>query len=143
MSDDELTVAAEPTPDEVWRVLTDVVKDTRDTWKRAVVDRMGMPFSRFRVLRRLLPGPLPLKELARVATMDAPATTVVVNDLEARGLVSRETAPDDRRRKLVTITDAGREVIAQAMATPDPPPPTLTALSAEQLRTLHDLLRLL
>lgn len=139
MPDDELA----PTPDEVWRLLTDVVKDTRDAWKRAVVERTGMPFSRTRVLRRLLPGPLPLKELARAAAMDAPATTVVVNDLEARGLVSREISPDDRRRKLVTITAAGRDVVEYAMATPDPAPPSVAALSAEQLRTLRDLLRLL
>ncbi|WP_227982657.1 MarR family winged helix-turn-helix transcriptional regulator [Nocardia spumae] len=135
--------SAAPTPEEVWLLLTHIVQDTRDPWKRAVTERIGMPFSRFRVLRRLLPGPLQLKELARSAAMDAPATTVVVNDLEQRGLVAREMDPADRRSKLVTITDAGREVVAAAKATPDPPPPTLSSLSADQLRTLRDLLGLL
>ncbi len=139
---DELP-STEPTPEEVWRLMTHVVQDTRDPWKRAVAERMGMPFSRFRVLRRLLPGPLQLKELARSAAMDAPATTVVVNDLEERGLVAREMDPADRRSKLVTLTDAGRAAIAHALATPDPPPPALAGLTPGQLRTLRDLLGLL
>ncbi|MEU6565063.1 MarR family winged helix-turn-helix transcriptional regulator [Nocardia nova] len=135
--------STDPTPDEVWHLLTHVVHDSRDPWKRAVAERMGMPFSRFRVLRRLLPGPLPLKELARSAAMDAPATTVVVNDLEDRGLVARELDPADRRSKRVTVTEAGRAMVAHALATPDPPPPALATLTPAQLRTLRDLLGLL
>ncbi|WP_433562265.1 MarR family winged helix-turn-helix transcriptional regulator [Nocardia sp. CA-151230] len=130
-----------PTTDEVWRQLTHLVMDTRDTWKRAVVERTGMPFSRIRILRRLLPGPLTAKELARAATMDAPATTVVVNDLEERGLVIREIDPTNRRCKLISLTRAGQEVVAEALATPDPAPAELAALTPAELRTLHGLLR--
>ena len=36
--------------------------------------------------------------------MDAPAATVAVNDLEARGLVIREIDPSNRRSKLVSLT---------------------------------------
>ncbi|MFJ9365442.1 MarR family winged helix-turn-helix transcriptional regulator [Nocardia sp. NPDC101769] len=130
-----------PTTDEVWRQLTHLVMDTRDTWKRAVVERTGMPFSRIRILRRLLPGPLTAKELAREATMDAPATTVAVNDLEERGLVIREIDPTNRRCKLISLTRAGQEVVAEALATPDPAPAELAALTPADLRTLHELLR--
>ncbi|WP_280270135.1 MarR family winged helix-turn-helix transcriptional regulator [Nocardia wallacei] len=115
--------------------------DTRDQWKRAVVERTGMPFSRIRVLRRLRPGPMTVKELAHAATMDAPATTVTVNDLEERGLVVREIDPADRRSKLVSITETGRAVLADALATPDPAPDSLTTLSPTDLRALRDLLR--
>lgn len=135
--------SADPAAEEVWRLLTQVVHDTREPWKRAVTERMGMPFSRFRILVRLLPGPQQLKELARIATMDAPATTVVVNDLEERGLVARDTDPADRRSKLVTITEAGRAAVAHGQNTPDPPPASLTSLAPAQLRALRDLLRLL
>ncbi|MEU6583993.1 MarR family transcriptional regulator [Nocardia sp. NPDC046763] len=130
-----------PTTDEVWRQLTHLVMDTRDTWKRAVVERTGMPFSRIRILRRLLPGPLTAKELARAATMDAPATTVAVNDLEERGLVIREIDPTNRRCKLISLTRAGQEVVAEALATPDPAPAELAALTPADLRRLHGLLR--
>ncbi|MFE3983356.1 MarR family winged helix-turn-helix transcriptional regulator [Nocardia tengchongensis] len=130
-----------PTTDQVWRQLTHLVMDTRDGWKRAVVERTGMPFSRIRILRRLLPGPLTAKELARAATMDAPATTVVVNDLEERGLVTREIDPANRRTKLISLTAAGRKTVADALATPDPAPAELADLTPADLRTLHQILR--
>ncbi|MFJ1454924.1 MarR family transcriptional regulator [Nocardia sp. N2S4-5] len=143
MSDEVHTAPPEPapTPDEVWRLLTHLVTDTRDQWKRAVVERTGMPFSRIRILRRLRQGPMTLKDLARAATMDAPATTVTINDLEERGLVMRQTDPADRRSKLVSATESGLAVLADALATPDPAPDSLAALSPDDLRTLRDLLR--
>jgi len=36
-----------------------------------------------------------------------------IDHLEASGLVTRETHPDDRRSNLITITDAGNEVRAR------------------------------
>ena len=54
-----------------------------------------------------------VKEVAAAATIDAPAATVAVNDLEARGLVVRETDPNNRRSKLVSLTDAGRDLVAE------------------------------
>ena len=45
-------------------------------------------------------APMTVKEVAEAATMDAPAATVAVNDLEERGLVVRETDPTNRRSKL-------------------------------------------
>ncbi|WP_067823238.1 MarR family winged helix-turn-helix transcriptional regulator [Nocardia inohanensis] len=130
-----------PTPDEVWNLLTHLVMDSRDGYKRAVVERTGMPFSRIRILKRLLPGPLTVKDLAQAAMMDAPATTVAVNDLEQRGLVLREIDPANRRSKLVSLTPEGRRVYADAKATPDPAPHPVTALAPAELRTLRDLLR--
>lgn len=38
------------------------------------------------------------------------SATEVVDSLEERGLVRRETDPDDRRATLVVVTDAGREL---------------------------------
>ena len=101
MSDDTLA-------DEVWRTMAAVVFDNRDAWKRAVIDRTGLPFSRIRVLRRLARRPMTAKEIAEAATMDAPATTVAVNDLEERGLVVREADPTNRRSKFISLTDEGR-----------------------------------
>ncbi|WP_330178963.1 MarR family transcriptional regulator [Nocardia sp. NBC_01503] len=130
-----------PTPDEVWGQLTHLVMDSRDGWRRAVVERTGLPFSRFRVMKRLLPGPISVKQLAHAAAMDAPAATVTVNDLEQRGLVVREIDPTNRRCKLVSLTPAGRELILDALATPDPAPAAVAALTPAELRTLAELLR--
>ncbi|MEC3916039.1 MarR family winged helix-turn-helix transcriptional regulator [Nocardia sp. CDC160] len=129
-----------PTPDEVWRQLSHIAWYTRDTWRRAVVERSGLPFSRIRIMRRLLNGPLTAKQLAAAATMDAPATTVAVNDLEDRGLVVRQIDPTNRRSKLISLTDAGRAVVTDAIATPDPAPPEFATLNPDDLRTLREIL---
>ncbi|WP_405161972.1 MarR family transcriptional regulator [Nocardia sp. NBC_01499] len=129
-----------PTPDEVWALLTRVVMYSRDPWRRAAVERTGLPFSRIRVLRRLRAAPLTVKELAHAAAIDAPAATVAVNDLEQLGYVVREVDPTNRRKKLVSITTAGRAVLAKALATPDPAPDSVTALPADDLRALRDIL---
>ena len=87
-------MSGNPVADEVWRTMASLVIDNRDSWKRAVVERSGLPFSRIRVLRRLARGPMSVKQVAAAATMDAPAATVAVNDLEDRGLVVRTPDPD-------------------------------------------------
>ncbi|MFI7004368.1 MarR family winged helix-turn-helix transcriptional regulator [Nocardia sp. NPDC050175] len=129
-----------PTPDEVWALLTRVVMYSRDPWRRAAVERTGLPFSRIRVLRRLRTAPLTVKELAHAAAIDAPAATVAVNDLEEQGYVVREVDPTNRRKKLVSITTAGRAILAKALATPDPAPDSVNALPADDLRALRDIL---
>ena len=85
--------------------MASVVFDNRDAWKRDVIETSGLPFSRIRVLRRLAKRPMTAKEIAEAATMDAPATSVAVNDLEDRGLVVRETNPNNRRCKVISLTD--------------------------------------
>lgn len=129
-----------PLADEVWRELSAMVVDNRDSWKRAVVEESGLPFSRIRVLRRLARQPMTVKEVALAATMDAPAATVAVNDLEQRGLVVRETVPDNRRCKTVTLTDDGRAVLAAIEAIEDPAPPVFDALDDADLAALRAVL---
>jgi DNA-binding MarR family transcriptional regulator len=133
-------MSRDPLADEVWRELAAVVFDNRDSWKRAVVEASGLPFSRIRVLRRLARNPMSPTQIGEAATMDAPATTVAVNDLEERGLVIRTPNPTNRRSKLVSITDAGRDVHALIESIPDPAPRAFAALSADDLRTLRDIL---
>ncbi|MBU3064398.1 MarR family transcriptional regulator [Nocardia sp. NEAU-G5] len=129
-----------PTPDEVWQLLLHVV-GTRDKWKRAVTERTGLPFSRIKILRTLRSGSMTVKELAAAAAMDSPAATVTVNDLEERGLVLRTVDPGNRRCKVVSITDHGREVVAKALATHEPAPESLGVLTDSELLALRDLLR--
>ena len=74
-----------PRADRVWRTMAAVVFDNRDVWRRGVVETSGLPFSRVRVLRRLAKRSMTAKQIAEAATMDAPATTVALNDLEGRG----------------------------------------------------------
>ena len=65
---------------------------------------------------------------------------MAVNDLEARGLVIRQPHPENRRCKLVSLTEAGRGVIAVLDDTDDPAPEKLAALDEQDLHTLRTIL---
>ena len=129
--------------DEVWRAMASLVHDNRDGWKRAVVEASGLPFSRIRILKRLSRQPMTVKQVARAATIDAPAATVAVNDLEDRGLVVRETDPTNRRCKVVSLTDAGREMVRTIDKVDDPAPMALASLDDIQLKELKAIIDLL
>jgi DNA-binding MarR family transcriptional regulator len=129
-----------PLADNVWRAMAALVIDNRDSWRRAVVEQTGLPFSRIRILKRLHRQPMTVKQVAQAATIDAPAATVAVNDLEARGLVVRETDPANRRCKVVSLTDAGRDVVRKIDALPDPAPEGLASLSDDELKALQGIL---
>ena len=47
-------------------------------------------------------------EMARGIGVDPSYITALVDDLDERGLARREPAPDDRRVKIIVLTDAGR-----------------------------------
>ncbi len=126
--------------DQVWRDLSRFTLDNKDRWRKAVVDRTGLPFSRIRILRRLADKPLTVKEVANAATVDAPAATVAVNDLEDRGLVVRQVDPANRRCKVVSLTQAGREMVTTIDATDDPAPEQLHLLDGDDLIALRDIL---
>jgi len=121
--------------------MSSLVINNQDTWKRAVVDRTGLPFSRIRILSRLAREPLSVKQIAAAATIDAPAATVAVNDLEERGLVVRQIDPSNRRSKTVTVTPTGRELLAIIDAVENPAPIPLRELDPADLAALQALLQ--
>lgn len=133
-------MSGESMADAVWRDMSALVMDNLDGWKRLVVDRSGLPFSRVRILMRLRRAPMTVKDIAAAATIDAPAATVAINDLEERGLVVREVNPQNRRCKVVSLTDAGRDLVRTIDDVRDPAPPMLTDLGAGDLATLRELL---
>ncbi|WP_253663243.1 MarR family winged helix-turn-helix transcriptional regulator [Williamsia maris] len=96
---------------------------------------------RGKVLFQLRDRPMTLRELAEANNVDAPYATLIVDKLEAHGLVERRPHPDDRRRKLVTLTAAGHDAIATADAILLRPPSSVSALTSDELRQLADLIR--
>jgi DNA-binding MarR family transcriptional regulator len=130
-------MSGNPLADGIWRDLAALVIDNRDAWKRAVVEETRLPFSRTRILTRLSRRPMTVKQIAQAATIDAPAATVAVNDLEARGLVVRETDPANRRCKVVSLTDAGRDMVRVIDAIHDPAPDVLASLEDADLKALR------
>ena len=58
-------------------------------------------------------GPVCQQFLARVIGIDPRNIVPILDSLEARGLVSRQTDPADRRRRLIELTGAGRRIVAE------------------------------
>ena len=86
-------------------------------------------------------GPIPMSELAGALQCDTSNVTGIVDRLEDRGLVARRAAADDRRVKLLDLTEHGAEVARELGRRLSQPPPGLAALSAADQRALRDILR--
>lgn len=127
--------------DALWQLMVGLVWETRREWRRKVSEVTGLPFSRVRILWRLVDAPMTLRQIADDTGSDAPATTVAVNDLEERGLVERQPHPENRRAKLVSLTRAGRKVVDQMHRTVrDDAPAGLQQLPATDLAHLRRIL---
>jgi len=125
-----------------WQSMRRLVLELHDR-RAAVAEELGMSYLRAKALSRLLPGPLTQRELSAELMTDAPYTTVMLDDLERRGLVRREGNAADRRSKLVSITEEGRVVARRASEVTGAPPAALHALSASELAELDRMLRVL
>ena len=101
---------------------------------------LGRGMGRIKVLLRLTEGPLTLRDIAEFTGVDAPYATLIVDNLEARGLVERTAHPGDRRRKLVTLTPAGQQAAAHASHIISQPPAGFSQLTDAELTLLESLL---
>jgi DNA-binding MarR family transcriptional regulator len=125
-------------PREAWALMSDLVLDNMR--RRAVAEALGMSFGRARAIRRLAREPLSMGELAAALDIDPPNATVLVDDLEAQGLVRRRAHPTDRRAKLVEATRRGKALARRADAILATPPAALSALPGEDLEALQRIL---
>ena len=74
----------------------------------------GLSSSQFAVLEALYHvGPMCLSELARKILKSSGNLTMVVGNLEKRGLVTRRQSAQDRRFVSVAITEKGRKLMAR------------------------------
>ena len=118
-----------------WRAMRTLVFELNDR-RAEVAAAIGMSFVRAKALRRLARAPMTMRELAAELSIDAPYATLVVDDLEARGLVERRPDATDRRRKIVAATPEGLRLAQAAEQILDVPPTALAALPAEDLAEL-------
>ena len=79
-------------------------------------------------------------DMARGIGCDPSYITALVDDLDERGLASREPAPDDRRVKIIVLTDAGRSLATEIDRVLSAPPAAFSALTQPELRQLRSLL---
>lgn len=96
---------------------------------------------RGKVLLQLRMGPLTHGQLAELNHTTGPYVSLIVDKLEEHGLVQRGPHPEDRRRKLVSLTPSGLEAIATADAILYRPPEAITVLTEEELNQLIELVQ--
>ncbi|NUR82771.1 MAG: MarR family transcriptional regulator [Nonomuraea sp.] len=119
----------------VWAAMTDLVLRQEDR-RKEVAETLGKSFFRVKALRRLLAGPMTMRELTAELSTDKPYTTLMVDDLERRGYVTRSVSPDDRRSKIVSLTPAGTVAAEHAERILARPPRSLLALGPGDLAEL-------
>src|SRR5689334_18639067 len=123
---------------EVWLLMSDLVLD--HDRRREVSDALGISFGRARAVRRLTRRRMSMRELAAALDIEPPNATVLVDDLEAMGLVRRRPHPTDRRAKVVEATRKGKAMARRADAILATPHPALAELGTEDLETLRRIL---
>ena len=123
---------------ETWLLLSDLVLDHQR--RRDVAEATGLSFSRARAVRRVAREPMSMGELAQALGIDRPNATVLVDDLEAQGLVQRKPHPTDRRARLVEATRKGLALARRADEVLATPPAGLRELEDEDLAALREIL---
>ena len=64
-------------------------------------------------------GPMSAGELAACERVQPPSMTKVLAHLEERGFVRRDPHPSDKRQAIISITEAGRELLESERRTRD------------------------
>ncbi|MGR3805608.1 MarR family winged helix-turn-helix transcriptional regulator [Marinibacterium profundimaris] len=75
-------------------------------------------------------GPVSQNALGRMVMMDAPTIKGVVSRLKERGLIESRADPDDKRRYLLSSTEAGRALLDEML-------PIMQGVTAETLDPLE------
>jgi MarR family transcriptional regulator, organic hydroperoxide resistance regulator len=126
---------------EVASLLSPLVRDLQGNF-RACAEADGLALSEAQALWLLSAGgPLTTKELAQRLRIDPANASTLVTRLDRRGLVHRQPAPRDRRRRLIALTAAGRESRARLTACMAERGPSFAGLTTGELVTFRDLLR--
>jgi DNA-binding MarR family transcriptional regulator len=83
--------------------------------KNRIKENFGINQTQFNLLSQLdrAPEGIRMGEVARRTVVTGSNVTAVVDDLEQRGLVLRQTAEGDRRATVITLTENGRKAFAQ------------------------------
>ena len=138
-----MVLATEPTTsvaEEAWRLLFELAKRKHSVLVPALAELDLTPVQGH-ALRLLDPErPIAMSELADALFCHASNVTGIIDRLEARGLVERQTGREDRRVKTLALTEAGKRVRSRVVELMRTPPPEIAALSASDQRALRDVL---
>lgn len=123
----------------VWKLLWQLVLGERANLHAAWAEFEVTP-AQAHLLHQLEPDRLiPMNELAGALGCDASNVTGLVDKLEARGLIARQTVKD-RRVKMIALTSAGVSLRSRLLARLFQPPAFMASLSEPEKQVLRDIL---
>jgi MarR family 2-MHQ and catechol resistance regulon transcriptional repressor len=97
----------------LWLLLSKATK-TVELQARRSVQKTGLGLSDFGVLEALLhKGPLPVNALREKVLLSSGSMTAAVDRLERSSLVERTATPNDRRSRIVHLTEKGSKLISE------------------------------
>ena len=110
--------------------------------RRTSEEVLGMRLRQYLALTKVRDHPgLSQQELAEHMLLDSNAVVLLLNELEDLGYSIRRRDPEDRRRHIVELTEAGRQAVARAdKGRAGIEDELLRGLSAEEKATLRRLL---
>jgi len=101
-----------------------------DLYSRKLVSQTGLSGPQLICLRQLASnGSMQTSHLADAVNLSSATVCGILNRLEQRGLVNRERQADDKRRVLVSLSEAGQDTVDNA-------PPALHDSFVFELRSL-------
>lgn len=109
---------------------------------RTCAEQWDISLPQYRILTCLSYFPdIPMRELTDRTQMDKGQVSRVVNEMEQRGLVSRDSDARDKRRSLLSLTRAGNTLARKTRSTAhDHQRELMSLLSQEELETFYELL---
>jgi MarR family transcriptional regulator, 2-MHQ and catechol-resistance regulon repressor len=100
--------------DHVWLVMMKAMR-ALTRYAAAGIEETGLGLSDFAVLEVLLhKGPLPVNTIGPIVDLTPGSISIAVDRLFAKGLVSRVESREDRRVRIVALTQRGKDLIVPA-----------------------------
>src|SRR5882724_7140730 len=126
----------------VWLVMMKAMR-ALTKYAAADIEDTGLGLSDFAVLEVLLhKGPLPVNTIGPIVDLTPGSISIAVDRLFAKGLVSRVEGAEDRRIRIVALTQRGRDLIVPAFRKHSGQMKRVfSELSSEELRVLEVALR--
>src|SRR5580704_9640628 len=97
--------------DHVWLVMMKAMR-ALTRYAAAGIEDTGLGLSDFGVLEALLhKGPLPVNTIGPIVDLTPGSISIAVDRLFAKGLVTRVESTEDRRVRIIALTQRGRDLI--------------------------------
>ena len=109
-----------PTEEAIWRSLMLILRQLPRLLENDLWRATGLTSSEYTTIMNLSEAPegeLRMADLADAAGLSPSRTTRLIDDLETRGLVRRETSATDRRSNVAKLTPEGMAVLRSAWPT--------------------------